>query len=355
MIKMENLTEKRTVSYDDLVEFSKLVIDYDSVLRENEKLKNNIELKQLNSLFKIIEFYSGREYDKRYYSHWYQGSYEGYIAHFRRCDLDRNYFEDISKIYCENQPPLFKSIISKLSMDYRHYYEMKCELENYSVKLHLAKYKRDEQIRELSSEIRFLKQKLNSFIKEYRPVTRIEIIGREEYISRQSPEYSKFKNDVLSRDYYTCQCCGSKENPEVHHKYAMNQHNSLGATVSNGIVLCEKCHKEFHHEYGWKNNCSPSTLKKFIKEYWNQSPLNIDNQIPENMHLKEMITRLEKTISEKDAEIKRLSDIDYMKSKIKEYEFNQSKEKKLEDMKIKEYDKMYENCNAFDLVKKGVL
>lgn len=352
---MQNLKENHKLSYEDLVEFSKTLINYDSVLKENEKLKNNIELKQLNSLFKIIEFYSGREYDKRYYSYWYQGSYEGYIAHFRKCYLDIDYFEDMSKIYCENQSPLFKSIISTLSMDYHRYYDMKCELENFYTKLHLAEYKRDEQIRVLSSEIRFLKQKLNNFVKEYRPITRIEIMGREEYISRNSPEYSKFKNNVLSRDYYTCQCCGSKEHPEVHHKYAMNQHNSLGATVSNGIVLCEKCHKEFHHQYGWKDNCSPFTLKKFIKEYWNQSPLNIDNQIPENMHLKERIRKLEKIISEKDAEIKRLSDINYMKSKIKEYEFNQSKQKELEDLKIKEYDKKYENCNVFDLFKKGVL
>ena len=351
---MQNLSVNKTVSYDDLIEFSKKLIDYDSVLKENEKLKNNIELKQLNSLFKIIEFYSEREYDKRYYSHWYQGSYEGYIAHFRRCDVDRNYFEEISKIYCENQPPLFKSIISKLATDYRYYYDMKCELENYSVKLHLAKYKRDEQIRKLSSEIRFLEEKLNSFIKEYRPITRMEIIGRNEYISRNSPEYFKFKQDVLSRDDYTCQCCGSKENLEVHHKYAMNQHNSLGATVSNGIVLCEKCHKNYHHNYGWKNNCSPITLKKFIGEFWNKSPLNNYNQNPENMYLKERIRKLEGIISEKDAEIKRLSNIDYMKTKIEEYEFNQSKEREIEDLKIKKYDKIYENCNVFDLVKKGV-
>lgn len=75
----------------------------------------------------------------------------------------------------------------------------------------------------------------------------------------------------------------------------------------------------------------------------------------ENMHLKERISKLEKTISEKDSEIKRLSDIDYIKSKIKEYELNQSKEKELEDLKIKEYDKKYANSNVFDLVKNGVL
>lgn len=352
---MQDLTEKHIFSYEDLIEFSKSLIDYDSVLKENEKLKNNIELKELNSLFNIIEFFSGREYDKRYYSHWHQGSYEGYIGHFRRCDLDTDYFRDISNIYCENQTPLLKSIIDILARDYSRYYDMKCELENYSVKLHLANYKRETEIRELSSEIRFLRKKLNNFVKEYRPVTRIEIIGANEYILRTSPEYSQFKQKVLSRDYHTCQCCGSKEDPEVHHKYAMNQHNSLGATVFNGIVLCEKCHKEYHHQYGWKDNCNPITLKKFITEYWNQSPLNIDNQIPENMHLKERISKLEKIISEKDAEIKRLSDIDYMKSKIKEYEFNLSKEKELENLKIKEYDKKYANSNVFDLVKNGVL
>ena len=73
------------------------------------------------------------------------------------------------------------------------------------------------------------------------------------------------------------------------------------------------------------------------------------------MHLKHRIEELEKIISEKDAEIKQLSNIDYMKSKIEEYKFNQSKEKELEELKIKEYDKKYEKCNVFYLVKKGVL
>lgn len=350
---MEKLMKKHVVSYEELVDFSKLVLDYDSILKENEELKKYSGTEELNSVLRIIKFLNGRISDKRHYSHWYQGSYEGYVAHFRCCDLDMDYIERVTDY--ENRPPLVKSIIDGLSYRYINYYRNLCSLENYSVKLHLAKYKRDEEIRELSSEIRFLKQKLNNFIKEYRPVTKIEIIGADEYVLRTSPEYSQFKKNVLSRDYHTCQCCGSKDNPEVHHKYAMNQHNSLGATVSNGIVLCEKCHKEYHHQYGWKDNCNPVNLKKFIKQYWNPSPLNNYNHNPENMHLKEKIAKLEKIISEKDAEIKQLSDIDYMRSRIEDYEFNQSKKKELEDLKIKEYDKKYANSNVFDLVKNGVL
>ena len=353
MVNMQKLMEKHTVSYEELIDFSKLVLDYDSVLKENEELKKYSGTGELNSVLRIIKFLNGRISDKRYYSHWYQGSYEGYVAHFRRCDLNLDYIERVTDY--ENQNPLVKSIIDALSYHYIDFYEDLCELENFYTKLHLAEYKRDEQIHALNSEINFLERKLKSFIKEYRPVTRIEIIGADEYVLRTSPEYSQFKKNVLSRDYHTCQCCGSKDNPEVHHKYAMNQHNSLGATVSNGIVLCEKCHKEYHHQYGWKDNCNPVNLKKFIKQFWNQSPLNNYNHNPENMHLKEKIAKLEKIISEKDAEIKQLSDIDYMKSKIEEYEFNQSKEKELEDLKIKEYDKKYENSNVFDLVKNGVL
>ncbi|MBO6110149.1 MAG: HNH endonuclease [Methanobrevibacter sp.] len=350
---MEKLMKKHTVSYEELLDFSKLVLDYDSILKENEELKKYSGTEELKSVLRIIKFLNSRISDKRHYSHWYQGSYEGYVAHFRCCNLDIDYIESVTDY--ENQPHLVKSIIDGLSYCYINYYRNLCSLENYGVKLHLAKYKRDEEIRVLSSEIRFLKQKLNNFVKEYRPVTKIEIIGADEYVLRTSQEYSQFKKNVLSRDYHTCQCCGSKDNPEVHHKYAMNQHNSLGATVSNGIVLCEKCHKEYHYQYGWKDNCNPVNLKKFIKQYWNQSPLNNYNHNPENMHLKEKIAKLEKIISEKDAEIKQLSDIDYMRSRIKDYEFNHSKEKELEDLKIKEYDKKYANSNVFDLVKNGIL
>ncbi len=35
----------------------------------------------------------------------------------------------------------------------------------------------------------------------------------------------------------------------------------LRTTLTNGITLCETCHKNFHHQYGYGNN----TKKQFEK------------------------------------------------------------------------------------------
>jgi hypothetical protein len=63
--------------------------------------------------------------------------------------------------------------------------------------------------------------------------------------SRYSPEYWRFRKDVLKRDEFSCQFpgCGVKKGLEVHHikKYANSAR--LRTEKFNGITLCKK-----HHE-----------------------------------------------------------------------------------------------------------
>lgn len=69
-------------------------------------------------------------------------------------------------------------------------------------------------------------------------------------IGRNDKGYAKFRKDVLERDEYTCQICGGNEKLEVHHIKPYAGYKNLRTTVSNGITLCEKCHKKAHRKRG---------------------------------------------------------------------------------------------------------
>ena len=74
----------------------------------------------------------------------------------------------------------------------------------------------------------------------------------------------RWRQNVVSRDYYECQKCGSQTNIEAHHRMAfidiIKKYNITGIDealecdalwdLKNGITLCEECHKEFHFLYG---------------------------------------------------------------------------------------------------------
>ena len=85
-------------------------------------------------------------------------------------------------------------------------------------------------------------------------------------ITRDSPEYKRYREKVLKRDGI-CQCCGNKYNLEVHHPLPYNQYPSLRADTSNGIVLCKECHDEYHHKHGYKECANPVTLAQFLRDY----------------------------------------------------------------------------------------
>lgn len=49
-----------------------------------------------------------------------------------------------------------------------------------------------------------------------------------------------------------CKVCGSTENLEAHHLESKHYSPSLMLSLGNGVVLCEKCHDEFHAFCGVK-------------------------------------------------------------------------------------------------------
>lgn len=74
--------------------------------------------------------------------------------------------------------------------------------------------------------------------------------------TRKLPKYGSWRTAVFRRDKYTCQKCLDDRggNLVAHHINSYNWDEKSRTEVSNGVTLCEDCHKEFHRIYGYGNN-----------------------------------------------------------------------------------------------------
>lgn len=72
---------------------------------------------------------------------------------------------------------------------------------------------------------------------------------------RRSGEYKYWNKECLKRDNFTCQKYGKSGGKLiVHHINNFADFPELRFDINNGITLSEKAHKEFHKQYGSKNN-----------------------------------------------------------------------------------------------------
>lgn len=101
---------------------------------------------------------------------------------------------------------------------------------------------------------------------------------------RKSKEYYEWRNKVLEKDNYTCQCCGNenKRKLRVHHIENFNQHINRRFDIHNGVTLCENCHSikkygSFHNVYGSTNN-NLNQLNEYIKRFKNGEFDNLRKQ-----------------------------------------------------------------------------
>lgn len=101
----------------------------------------------------------------------------------------------------------------------------------------------------------------------------------EQHKARRSKEYLKWHNDVVTRDNYTCQCCGTYGGRlNAHHIVNFELGKESNYDVNNGITLCVRCHgipikDSFHNKYGTVNN-TPEQLEEYIN--WKRKQLGID-------------------------------------------------------------------------------
>lgn len=88
------------------------------------------------------------------------------------------------------------------------------------------------------------------------PNWNLNLSQEEREQGRNYPEYIEFIKKVLARDNYTCQCCGDNKggNLNVHHLDGYNWCVEKRTDETNGITLCETCHKNFHLKYDYGNN-----------------------------------------------------------------------------------------------------
>ena len=64
---------------------------------------------------------------------------------------------------------------------------------------------------------------------------------------RTTTEYATWRTNVFERDNYTCQHCKQHGGAlNAHHKKAYADYPELRVELSNGITLCEECHKAEH-------------------------------------------------------------------------------------------------------------
>ena len=83
-------------------------------------------------------------------------------------------------------------------------------------------------------------------------------------IAKNSIEYRLWRESVFARDNWICQKCrvqGGYLHP--HHIRNFAEVIELRFAIDNGITFCKKCHKEFHHIFGRKNN-TKKQINKFI-------------------------------------------------------------------------------------------
>ena len=83
---------------------------------------------------------------------------------------------------------------------------------------------------------------------------------------RRSAEYMHWKKNVLARDDYTCQVCGSKGDVEAHHLYDFESAKSFRLNPNSGTTLCRKCHEAYHKEYVENVKINPGTFRRFKAE-----------------------------------------------------------------------------------------
>lgn len=64
---------------------------------------------------------------------------------------------------------------------------------------------------------------------------------------RSSTQARAWRKAIFERDEYTCRVCGKRGgNLNAHHIKPWAKYETLRFDITNGITLCEECHKKIH-------------------------------------------------------------------------------------------------------------
>lgn len=83
---------------------------------------------------------------------------------------------------------------------------------------------------------------------------------------RRTREYRVWRVQVVRRDK-VCQVCGSRQHREAHHMNSASYFPDERYDVDNGVVLCKKCHSQFHNNYkkSFRTKCTKDDYSNFIQ------------------------------------------------------------------------------------------
>jgi len=82
---------------------------------------------------------------------------------------------------------------------------------------------------------------------------------------RHSKDYRKWRVAVIRKDK-VCLVCESRKNRHAHHVNHSSYFPEQRFNVENGVVLCGKCHSQFHNNYkrSTREKCTRYDLNNFI-------------------------------------------------------------------------------------------
>lgn len=76
--------------------------------------------------------------------------------------------------------------------------------------------------------------------------------GKKKINQEARSKLRKWRTEVLNRDNRTCKLCSKQEGILcAHHIESFSEFPELRAVLSNGITLCQSCHRWLHRDYHW--------------------------------------------------------------------------------------------------------
>ena len=86
-------------------------------------------------------------------------------------------------------------------------------------------------------------------------------ITKDRSIKESSKEFKEIRKELLTNA--KCKRCGCQDNLITHHIIPYSVNPERFVDKSNMVVLCEECHRKYHHEYGFKGD--EQMFNEFIK------------------------------------------------------------------------------------------
>ncbi len=67
-----------------------------------------------------------------------------------------------------------------------------------------------------------------------------------DFDKRRSGDYKRWRKKVIENCFGECKRCGTDTELNVHHIESFNLNKELALKEENGVVLCKKCHTDYH-------------------------------------------------------------------------------------------------------------